>query len=75
MSETCLVIRTVNPNEGPVIIYAEEVRGIHGVGQGRSLSGSWTGPFFLEKRGGPKENFKMIGGGSLCVKNHILQFT
>ena len=23
--------------------------------------------FFLEKRGGPKENFTMIGGGSLCV--------
>ena len=30
---------------------------------------SWGGPglFFLEKRGGPKENFTMIGGGSLCV--------
>ena len=30
---------------------------------------SWSGPglFFLEKRGGPKENFVMIGGGSLCV--------
>ena len=29
----------------------------------------WGGPglFFLEKRGGPKENFTMIGGGSLCV--------
>ena len=26
--------------------------------------------FFLEKRGGPKENFTMIGGGSLRVKNH-----
>ena len=23
--------------------------------------------FFFEKRGGPKENFTMIGGGSLCV--------
>ena len=22
--------------------------------------------FFSEKRGGPKENFRMIGGGSLC---------
>ena len=30
----------------------------HGVGQAY---------FFLEKRDGPKENFKMIGGGSLCV--------
>ena len=32
---------------------------------------SWGGPglffFFLEKRGGPKENFTMIEGGSLCV--------
>ena len=29
----------------------------------------WARPifFFLEKRGGPKENFTMIGGGSLCV--------
>ena len=28
--------------------------------------------FFLEKRGGPKENFTMVGSGSLCVflKNH-----
>ena len=30
---------------------------------------SWVGSglFFSEKRGGPKENFKMVGGGSLCV--------
>ena len=27
----------------------------------------WARPIFLEKRGGPKENFTMIGGGSLCV--------
>ena len=28
----------------------------------------WARPiFFLEKRGGPKENFTMTGGGSLCV--------
>ena len=27
----------------------------------------WARPIFLEKRGGPKENFMMIGGGSLCV--------
>ena len=32
--------------------------GNHGVGQAY---------FFLEKKGGPKENFTMIGGGSLCV--------
>ena len=32
--------------------------------------GSWGGPrlLFVERRGGrPKENFTMIGGGSLCV--------
>ena len=27
----------------------------------------WARPIFLEKRGGPKENFKMVGCGSLCV--------
>ena len=27
----------------------------------------WARPFFLEKRGGPKENFTMSGGGSLFV--------
>ena len=28
----------------------------------------WVRPiFFLKKRGGPKENFTMIGGRSLCV--------
>ena len=28
----------------------------------------WVRPiFFFEKRGGPKENFTMIGGVSLCV--------
>ena len=34
---------------------------------------SWGGPglFCLEKRGGPKENFTMIGGGSLCVLQRI----
>ena len=32
--------------------------GNHGLGQAY---------FFLEKRGGPKENFTMIGGGSLMV--------
>ena len=44
--------------KGPVSIYV-------GWGGGKS----WGGPglFFLEKRGGPKENFTMIGGGSLCV--------
>ena len=40
-----------------------------GGGGGDGLGFSWVGPglFFLEKRGGPKENFTMIGGGSLCV--------
>ena len=41
------------------------------VGGGGVVEGgkSWGGPglFFLEKWGGPKENFTMIGGGSLCV--------
>ena len=27
----------------------------------------WARPIFLEKRGEPKENSTMIGGGSLCV--------
>ena len=27
-------------------------------------------PIFLEKRGRLKENFTMIGGGSLCVPDH-----
>ena len=36
-----------------------------GGGGGESWAGS--GLFYLEKRGGPKENFTMIGGGSLCV--------
>ena len=33
-------------------------RGNHEVGQAY---------FILEKRGGPKEIFTMVGGGSLCV--------
>ena len=45
--------------KGPVIIY------VGGWGGKKS----WGGPglSFLGKRGGPKENFTMIGGGSLCV--------
>ena len=35
-----------------------------GVGGGGIMG--WARPIFLEKRGGPKENFTMIGGG-LCV--------
>ena len=34
------------------------VRGNHGVGQAN---------FIFEKRGGPKETFTMVEGGSLCV--------
>ena len=37
-----------------------------GAGWGEKSRGG-PGLFFLEKRGGPKENFTMIGGGSLCV--------
>ena len=44
--------------KGPVIIYVG--------GWGGKIIG-WARPNFLEKRGGPKENFTMIGGGSLCV--------
>ena len=41
-----------------------------GGGGGGGVEGkSWGRPglLFLEKRGGPKENFTMIGDGSLCV--------
>ena len=27
----------------------------------------WARLIFLEKRGEPKENFTIVGGGSLCV--------
>ena len=42
-------------------------------GGGRVGGKSWGGPglFFLVKRGGPKENFTMIGGGSVCVLYRI----
>ena len=51
------------PDKGPVIIYVGGGGG--GVGGKKSWGGS--GLLFLEKRGGPKENFTMAGGGSLCV--------
>ena len=38
-----------------------------GGGGGKSWGGVGQAYFFLEKRGGPKENFTIIGGGSLCV--------
>ena len=50
----------ISTNKGPVIIY------MGGWGGGGEIMG-WARPIFLEKRGGPKENFRMIGGGSLCV--------
>ena len=37
-----------------------------GVGGGRNHGGGGPGPIFSKTRGGPKENFTMIGGGSLC---------
>ena len=57
-----MVIFQKKMHKGPVIIYV-------GGGGGRVGGKSWGGPglFFLGKRGGPKENFTMIGGGSLCV--------
>ena len=33
--------------------------------EGRNHGGG-AGPLFSKTRGGPKENFTMIGGGSLC---------
>ena len=42
-----------------------------GVGGGGKNHAVGQAYFILEKRGGPKEIFTMIGGGSLCVvKNH-----
>ena len=35
-------------------------------GGGGGIMG-WARSTFLEKRGGPKENFTMVAGGSLCV--------
>ena len=56
-----MVIFQKKMHKGLVIIYVE--------GGGWGGGESWGGPglFFLGKRGGPKENFTMIGGGSLCV--------
>ena len=36
-----------------------------GVG-GEIMGGGGAGPSFSKTRGGPKEDFTMIGGGSLC---------
>ena len=38
-----------------------------GVGVGWKNHGVGQAYFILEKRGGPKEIFTMVGGGSLCV--------
>ena len=42
-------------------------------GEGGGGEKSWGGPglYFLEKRVGPKYNFTMAGGGSLCVLKRI----
>ena len=46
-------------------------------GGGGGIMG-WARPiffFFFEKRGEPKENFTMIGGGVIvCKESHSLQF-
>ena len=42
---------------------------LEGRGGGGGIMG-WARPIFLKKRGGLKENFTMIGGGSLCVPDH-----
>ena len=54
-----MVIFQKKMHEGPVIIY------VGGEGGGKIMG--WARPIFLGKRGGPKENFTMIGGGLLCV--------
>ena len=56
-----MVIFQKKMHKGPVIIY------VGGGGEGGGKSWGGPGLFFLGKRGGPKENFTMIGGGSLCV--------
>ena len=45
-----------------------------GGGRGRDNHGVGQAYYFLEKWGGPKENFTMFGGGSFCVLSHSLQF-
>ena len=37
-----------------------------GVGGGGGIMG-WARPIFVRERGGPKDNFTMVGGGSFCV--------
>ena len=51
-----------------VIIYVCVCFGGEGWGGGGIMG--WARPIFLKKRGGLKENFTMIGGGSLCVPDH-----
>ena len=38
-----------------------------GGGWGGGESWGYSRPIFFKKGGGPKENFMMVGGGSLCV--------
>ena len=59
-----------DPAKGPVIIYVGEWRG-GGVGGYHGVDQAY---FFLEKRVGPKENFMMIGGGSLDMFQTNLYF-
>ena len=44
--------------KGPVIIYVG--------GWGGKIMG-WARPIFFREKGWAKENFTIIGGGSLCV--------
>ena len=52
--------------KGPVIIYV-------GGGGGGEIMGGGPDPIFSKTRGGPKENFTMIGGWSLCDWRMSLQ--
>ena len=67
------LLKTVTPRILAITIKVPIYTAIH-LGTGHYLSGGGGGEhgvgqtyFFLEKRGGPKENFMMVGGGSLCV--------
>ena len=57
-NEVAIVSRYYVPNLG----IGHFLRGV-----GREGSGVGQAYFILEKKGGPKEVFTMVGGGSLCV--------
>ena len=58
----------ISNTKGPVIIYVCVCvwGGGGGEGVGGRNHGGGAGPIFSKTKGGPKENFTMIGSGSLC---------